>query len=150
MEAISLAAVRARDVVTAVDLLAAQLREHDITTVEEQLRAVVQAVVDDERHGFMLLARAEDRAVGIAYAATHLSAEHGGVIGWLEELYVVPGSRGRGVGSRLLAEVISRAQQLRWRAVELEVVRGHERAAALYVRHGFVEAQRARYTRTFD
>ena len=150
MEAISIAAVRAGDVATAVDLLAAQLREHDIATVEEQLRAVVQAVVDDERHGFMLLARAGDRTAGIAYAATHLSAEHGGVIGWLEELYVVPDWRGRGVGSRLLAEVISRAQQLRWRAVELEVVRGHERAAALYVRHAFVEAQRARYTRTFD
>jgi GNAT superfamily N-acetyltransferase len=150
MEAISIAAVRAGDVDVAVDLLAAQLREHEIATEEERLRPIVQAVADDQRHGFMLLAWGGDRAVGIAYAAAHLSADHAGVIGWLEELFVAPDWRERGIGSALLTEVISRAQQLHWRGVELEVVVGHERAAALYVRHGFVEAQRARYTRTFD
>ena len=46
--------------------------------------------------------------------------------------------RGRSVGSALLADVIARAERLNWRGVELEVVVGHERAAALYVRHGFI------------
>ena len=32
---------------------------------------------------------------------------------------------------------------------ELEVVAGHERAATLYVRHGFIAAPRSRYTRLF-
>jgi GNAT superfamily N-acetyltransferase len=71
------------------------------------------------------------------------------VIGWLEELYVVPEFRGAGVGSALLADVLARAERLKWRGVELEVVVGHERAAALYLRHGFVSAPRSRYTRLF-
>ena len=106
-------------------------------------------VVGDERLGFMLLAHADGHAVGVAYAAAHLSAEHGGVIGWLEELYVVPEYRSAGVGSALLADVVARAERLEWRGLELEVVAGHERAAALYVRHGFIAAARSRYTRLF-
>ena len=150
MNAIGIYGVEAEDVDVAVRLLDAQLREHDISTATAALREVVRAVVADDRHGFMYLARTGDRAVGLAYAAAHLSAEHGGVIGWLEELYVSPDCRGEGVGSLLLREVISRAQQLNWRGLELEVVAGHERAAALYLRHGFLPAPRARYTRLFE
>lgn len=149
-EQVSITALRSSDLDVAVQLLTAQLEEHDIATPEERLREVVEAVVADARHGFILLASADDREIGIAYAAAHLSAEHGGAIGWLEELYVIPTWRGRGVGSLLLADLLSRAQQLHWRGVELEVVAGHERAAALYLRHGFVATRRARYTRLFD
>jgi [ribosomal protein S18]-alanine N-acetyltransferase len=149
-EKITIDAVGASDVGTAVALLTAQLDEHDIGVAAERLRAVVETVATDQRHGFMLLASVAGRAVGIAYAAAHLSAEHGGLIGWLEELYVVPECRGRGVGSLLLAEVIARAQQLHWCGVELEVVAGHERAAALYLREGFVPVPRARYSRIFN
>ena len=149
-EPVAIAALRTSDVDVAVELLAAQLAEHDIATPAERLRDVVQTVVTDARHGFILLASADDRAIGIGYAAAHLSAEHGGVIGWLEELYVIPTWRGRGVGSLLLTELVSRAQQLQWRGLELEVVAGHERAAALYLRHDFVPTARARYTRLFS
>jgi GNAT superfamily N-acetyltransferase len=146
---VSIHAAEPRDLHAAVALLQAQLREHDITTPEAALRDVVRSVVDDPRHGFILLASSGDGACAIAYAAAHLSAEHGGLIGWLEELYVVPGQRGKGVGSLLLGEVFSRAAQLGWRGVELEVVEGHERAAALYLRHGFQRAPRSRYSLIF-
>ena len=146
---VSIAAVSADDTEAAVQLLKAQLLEHEIATTEEALRGVVRMVLDDERRGFMLLAHTNGRAAGVAYAAAHLSAEHGGLIGWLEELYVVPEYRARGVGSALLADILARAERLNWRGVELEVVAGHERAAALYVRHGFIAAPRSRYTRLF-
>ena len=134
---------------TAVTLLHAQLREHDIETPVKLLRDVVARVQRDWREGFMLLAQDGAQFVGIAYAAAHLSAEHGGIIGWLEELYVVPGSRGTGVGSALLHEVMARAQALDWRGIELEVVAGHERAVPLYERHGFEAVRRTRYSRIF-
>ena len=130
-------------------MLQAQLREHDIETPSELLRAVVTRVQTDARQGFILLAQNGAEPVGIAYAAAHLSAEHGGTIGWLEELYVAPEARGSGVGSALLREVIARARALEWCGIELEVVAGHERAVPLYERHGFKAAQRARFTRIF-
>ncbi len=132
-----------------VDLLTAQLVEHDIHTPPGLLREVVARVVSDTRHGFILLASDDGEHVGVCYAASHLSAEHGGTVGWIEELYVRPGWRGRGIGSALLDATLERARELGWRAMELEVVAGHERAAALYLRHGFVAVARTRYTRLF-
>lgn len=129
-------------------LLQAQLREHDIVTPANDVREVIHSVIANSSLGFMLLASVDGRAVGVAYVAAHLSVEHGGTIGWLEELYVLPGWRSSGVGSRLLAEVIARARQLGWRCIELEIVAGHERAASLYGRHAFRPVARARFTRS--
>ena len=55
------------------------------------------------------------------------------------KLYVHPDHHGRGIGSRLLAEVESRVEgdQL-W----LEVVEGNEQAFSFYRSKGFVEAER--------
>ena len=139
----------ADDVAAAVALLRAQLQEHDIETDEQGLREVVQAVVSDAEHGLILVAEQNGAPVGIAYAAAHLSAEHGGIIGWLEELYVLPEARCAGVGSMLLRALIERAQELAWRGLELEVVAGHERAMPLYRRYDFVPVERARFSRIF-
>lgn len=138
------------DLNAVVALLDAQLKEHEIQTPREALERVARTVIEDARHGFILVAVHEASAAGLAYAAAHLSAEHGGTIGWLEELYVAPAWRGRGVGSALLRDVLSRARQLKWRGVELEVVAGHERAVPLYERAGFSAANRARFTHLFD
>ncbi len=133
----------------AVSLLSAQLQEHDIATSAECLREVTHAVVAEPRLGFILLAVFDGAPIGLAYAASHLSAEHGGTIGWLEELFVQPEWRSRGVGSLLLDGTLTRAENLGWRGLELEVVAGHERALSLYRRHGFQPLFRARFCRIF-
>jgi len=141
--------VESADLDAAVALFDAQLRGHDIITPVADLCNVVRAVIADGSQGFLLLALAEDTPVGVAYAASHLSLEHGGMIGWLEELYVSPQWRGGGIGARLLAEVIADAQKLNWRGLELEVVAGHERVVPLYLRHGFQPLSRNRFCRIF-
>lgn len=150
MPSISVRLCASGDIEAAVDLLSAQLAEHDIATSADALRAVTRTVISDTRHGFILLATAGEQAAGIAYAAAHLSAEHGGTVGWLEELYVAPQWRGHGIGSLLVSEVIVRARELAWRGLELEVVAGHERPVSLYRRHGFQPAARMRFSRMFE
>ena len=131
-----------------VALFEAQLREHEITTLRDDLRVVIQTVIADQRYGFVLVANAPDGgSIGVAYASSLLSLEHGGVSGWLEELYVLPQWRGRGIGSRLVAEVIARARELGWRALDLEVEASHQRAISLYARHQFQPHSRSRYYR---
>src|SRR6516165_8841149 len=88
-------------------LFDAQLREHQMAPGTKALRDAVRTVISDARYGFMLLAAGpREGAVGVAYASSLLSFEHGGVSGWLEELYVTPPWRGHGIGSRLLEKVI--------------------------------------------
>ncbi|MGI8436245.1 MAG: GNAT family N-acetyltransferase [Chthoniobacterales bacterium] len=144
--AITIAPLQADDLIVAVELLEAQLTEHDIASTAEALETVTRAVLANPARGFILLARADGDVVGLAYAAAHLSAEHGGTIGWLEEFYVRPRARGRGAGSALLQAVLDHSRESGWRALELEVVEGHERAIPLYQRHGFERNTRARFT----
>ena len=131
-----------------IDLLQAQLQEHEITTSRDDLRAVAETVIADRRHGFLVVARAPDGSpIGVAYASSLLSLEHGGVSGWIEELYVLPQWRGKGIGSRLIAEVIARAKESGWRALDLEVEASHRRAISLYARHQFQPHSRSRFYR---
>jgi GNAT superfamily N-acetyltransferase len=132
----------------AVKLFDSQLQEHGITTPVDDLRAVIRTVVAEPRYGFILVATADDGTpVGVAYASSLLSLEHGGVSGWLEELYVLPRWRGGGIGSRLVTEVIARAEGLGWRAIDLEVDSGHQRAISLYTRRQFRPHSRSRLYR---
>jgi GNAT superfamily N-acetyltransferase len=140
--------VDAQELPMVIDLFEAQLREHDITRSRDDLFAVAQTVIANPRYGFMLVARAPDGGpIGVAYASSLLSMEHGGVSGWLEELYVLPEWRGRGIGSRLIAEAIARAKEIGWRALDLEVEASHERAISLYARHEFLPHFRSRFYR---
>lgn len=150
VETISIKPVERGDFDAAIALFDAQLREHDIVTSTDDLRNVICAVTANSSLGFLFLATTEDTPTGVAYAASHLSLEHGGVVGWLEELYVLPERRGCGIGSRLLGEVIAHARELNWRGIELEIVTGHERVIPLYVRHDFQPLSRRRFCRIFD
>lgn len=126
-------------------LFQAQLREHQILSSPEVLAAVLKILSGQPESGFILIARHDDAVVGTAYAARILSLEHGGWSGWLEEFYVLPEWRDRGVGSLLLEAVIAGAAQRGWPALDLEVDSGHQRVISLYSRNGFEPVSRTRF-----
>ncbi|MBR7111807.1 MAG: GNAT family N-acetyltransferase [Clostridia bacterium] len=68
-------------------------------------------------------------------AFTH-SQEAGGLVCWLEEIYVRPECRGEGVGGAFLEFVKATVPAARYR---LEVEPENVRVKALYRRHGFEE-----------
>jgi GNAT superfamily N-acetyltransferase len=135
-----------RDRAEVIALLAAQLAEHAIELAPDRLASAVDGVLADPARGVLFVARAEGTAVGVAYLSFTWTLEHGGPVGWLEELYVVPSQRGRGIGTALLDVVGRRARAAGCGAVELEVDAGHARAARLYTRHGFRELPRTRFS----
>ena len=101
----------------------------------------------DGARGFILLARDDRRIVGIAYVATILSAEHCGLVAWLEELYVTSSLRSRGIGTALVTAVLERARETDIVAIDLEIDAGHSRAGSLYQRLGFRPLERSRWVR---
>jgi GNAT superfamily N-acetyltransferase len=76
---------------------------------------------------------------GYALLCSFWSNELGGEVCIIDELYVIPSARGRGIATGLVKGLLRR--ELPWfeRAVnvELEVTPGNTRARALYVRLGF-------------
>ena len=129
------------------ELLVGQLGEHGIDASAAQLAQVLENVVADAGRGFVLLARENDRIIGVAYVAMILSAEHCGPVGWLEELYVLPERRSRGVGTALLTAVLERAHASGVVAMDLEIDARHSRVESLYRRLGFRPLDRSRWVR---
>jgi GNAT superfamily N-acetyltransferase len=136
------------DLDVATDLLAAQLAEHHIPIDRADLSFAADGILRVADRGFILLALGQEETIGIACVSYSWTVERGGMVAWLDELYVVPARREHGVGNRLLAAVIATAGAAGCRTVELEVETSHARAEHLYRRHGFTDLPRRRWTRT--
>jgi GNAT superfamily N-acetyltransferase len=139
--------LQAADQDAVVLLLVAQMREHQFPSKSEGVAQVVARVLSDERYGFFLVAWMDSHAIGVAYVATILSVEHGGPVGWLEELYFSPEHREQGIGSALLNAVLERAREVGLIAIDLEVDVAHQRAESLYTRFGFRSLPRSRWAK---
>jgi len=133
----------ARTAGRALPLIEAQYREHRIEMGGARLRRALRLLLAGR--GIVLVALDPD-PVGVAVLSTTITIEHGGRVAWLDELYVVPDRRGRGLGRTLLLKALSAARKAGCAAVELEVVRGHDRAARLYLREGFRRLPRSRFS----
>jgi ribosomal protein S18 acetylase RimI-like enzyme len=134
-----------RDAARIVPMLVAQLRGLDTATPRSDLASAADGMLARASRGFILLASLGDFPVGVAYVSFIWTLEHGGHSAWLEELYVIPEYRGRGIGRRLLTAAIGHARALGCRAIDLEVDRKHPRASSLYDREGFVRLGRSRW-----
>jgi GNAT superfamily N-acetyltransferase len=132
------------------DLLVAQLREHRVETPEAKLADSLKQVLHHPERGRILVAVERGRPVGMAAVSFVWPLEHGGRSSWLEELYVEPVARGRGIGTRLLEAALRVAAEAGAVAVDLEVDADHQRVAGLYARHGFHPLPRARWVRSLE
>jgi GNAT superfamily N-acetyltransferase len=128
-------------------LFEAQLREHGINSSVDTLIATLHIVNNQPEYGFILTATYDGLMVGVAYASSILSLEHGGWSGWLEELYVLPEWRSNGLGTRLLDAVIAGAIERGWIALDLEVDVDHQRVVSLYASRDFQPVPRNRFVR---
>jgi ribosomal protein S18 acetylase RimI-like enzyme len=146
-EPFSIALATTDDCPECAALLLDQLRGHGVERSSERLQQVLKKAVASPANGFLLVARERERAIGVAYVAIILSAEHCGPVAWLEELYVDPDHRCRGIGTALLKGVVARLTAAGAMAIDLEVDEKHERAVSLYQRLGFRPLARSRWVR---
>lgn len=74
---------------------------------------------------------------GFALVTLRPSPYYDGPVATLDELYVVPARRGRGVGSELMGVLLERARELRCGEVQINVDEPDVDARRFYERHGF-------------
>lgn len=140
----------AADRAAVVELLVAQMRDHGIATPADAIGNTVDALLARPRRARFLLALERGRAVGVAAVSFGWPIEHGARAAWLEELFVVPDARARGIGTRLLEAAIELVRGHGGCAIDLEVEHGHERVASLYDRHGFRPLARTHWVKRLD
>jgi GNAT superfamily N-acetyltransferase len=135
----------ASDIEPIYHLLLSQFAEHRIAVSPASLERAIFELLKDPRKGVCLVAREGDEIIGVAVISLAWTLEHGGKSAWLDELYVLPECRGRGVGGSLLEQAITAAREMGCAAMDLEVDRDHAWAERLYARAGFQSLARSRW-----
>jgi GNAT superfamily N-acetyltransferase len=78
-----------------------------------------------------------DPAVGVALVTLRPSVWYDGPVALLDELYVVPGLRGQGLGARLLRAAEELVRDRGGELLEINVDGGDVDARRFYERHGY-------------
>jgi ribosomal protein S18 acetylase RimI-like enzyme len=117
---------------------------------EEESRANLALLLGDPSLGRAFVIDDGGSVVGYLILTFGFSLEFGGRNALVDELYVAPEHRGRGLGSQALAAAEELCRELGIRAIHLVVERYKEDAQALYRRVGFVAYKRDVMTKTLD
>lgn len=125
----------AADAATVARLLDAFNREFDTATPGA---AVLATRLEKLLAGTQVLAvLAGDPAVAVALLTLRPTVWHPGPVAQLDELYVAPELRGRGIGSALLAAAETITRQRGGELLEINVDGGDTDARRFYERHGY-------------
>lgn len=124
-------------------LVAAFHHESDIILDEDSRRAGIAPLLEGSPHGAAYLIGPSRAPIGYVVLTFGWSFEFGGLDGFIDELYVRPGVRGRGIASETLQSLPRALAGAGLKALHLEVDRDAEKTQRLYARAGF--AARPKY-----
>jgi GNAT superfamily N-acetyltransferase len=105
----------------------------------EEVRRALDALLADPGLGRVYLAEAAGEVVGYLALCFGFSLELRGRDACVDEMYVAPSRRGRGLGRALLAHALEQARALGARTAYLEAAGGDDRLRRLYRSLGFEE-----------
>jgi ribosomal protein S18 acetylase RimI-like enzyme len=87
--------------------------------------------------GAVWVAQAQGVLVGYLIVVLVVSVEHKGLMAEIDELFVLPEARSRGIGTALLAAAEQALVERGCVRLQLQLARDNARARAFYERHGY-------------
>jgi len=133
----ALTLAKTSDIDSILPLIAAFHTEAGIAQDDAGRRAAVLPLLDGSPHGAIYIAGPVRAPIGYAAISFGWSLEYGGLDGILDEIYIRPGVRGRGIGSDILSALPKALAGAGLRALHLEVARGDDKTRAFYERMHF-------------
>ena len=128
------------------DAVIALMREYhafdDVPFEEAQTASAIAPLLDHDDSGRIWLIEIDGETVGYVALCLGYSIEFGGRDAFVDEMYLVPEWRCKGIGKAVLLELPDRARELGARALHLEVDRGNGHARRLYSASGFESRER--------
>jgi len=80
--------------------------------------------------------------VGFFVLSLGYSPEHGGTDGFIDDIYIIPAARGRGLGRAAMELALEQSRKCGIRVLLLEVEAENDRAYSLYRSMGFTDTKR--------
>jgi ribosomal protein S18 acetylase RimI-like enzyme len=118
-------------------LIAAFHGEEGITLDAAKRRAAIAPLLDGIPHGAIYLIGPPRAPIGYVIVTFGWSVEFGGMDGFIDEIYVRPGVRGRGIANEVLLTLPRSLAEAGMKAIHLEVDTENQSARRLYKRAGF-------------
>jgi len=118
-------------------LVSAFHAEQGITQDADQRREALLPLLEGIPHGCVYLIGPGRAPLGYIILTFGWSVEFGGMDGFVDEIYIRPAVRGRGIATEVLLELPKALAEAGLTALHLEVDRTQEATQKLYLRTGF-------------
>jgi GNAT superfamily N-acetyltransferase len=128
-----------RDIPALIGLMAEFYGESGFPLPEANARAAFAALLSDPRLGGGWIAREDDAALGHVVLTVGFSMEYGALRGFVDDLFVRPQARGRGVAGALIDAVVADCRARDVRALLVEVGPDNGPGRRVYEKAGLVE-----------
>ncbi len=131
---------RCDDIPTLLALMSEFYAESGYELDHSRAERAFVAILSDERLGYVWLIDGETKNVGYIVLTLRFGMEYGGLIACIDDLFVVPQSRNKGLSTTALIQVRDFCKTNGIRAITVEVGFSNGPAQAVYHRVGLVEA----------
>lgn len=118
-------------------LVAAFHDEEGVLQDDATRRAALSPLLKGSPHGCVYLAGPTRAPIGYVIITFGWSVEFGGMDGFVDEIYIRPGVRGRGIGTEILMTLPKTLASAGMKAIHLEVDRSNETARRVYEKQHF-------------
>ncbi|MBD11794.1 N-acetyltransferase [uncultured Roseovarius sp.] len=128
----ALSLARPDDLDRLLPLVAAFHDEAGIVQSDSTRRAALLPMLEGSPHGVTYLIGPGRAPIGYIVISFGWSVEFGGLDGYVDEFYIRPGVRGRGIGSEVMVSLPKALAGAGLKALHLEVRRDNDKVRALY------------------
>jgi GNAT superfamily N-acetyltransferase len=127
---------RADEVEELLPLMRAYCDFYESSPSDEGLRTMLSTLIDEPAQGAVFIARDGGKAVGVATLDWKWSSLKGARMGYLEDLFVDPAARGKGIADALIEICADRCRELGMPAMQWATAPDNHRAQEVYNRTG--------------
>lgn len=120
------------DMERVLPLVAAFHAEEGIAQDDAFRRAALLPLLEGTPHGCVYLAGPRRAPIGYVIITFGWSIEFGGMDGFIDEIFIRPGVRGRGIATDILTSLPKRLSEAGMKALHLEVSRSNQAAQRVY------------------
>jgi ribosomal protein S18 acetylase RimI-like enzyme len=135
-EGVEIRPARTEEIEEMLPLIRAYCEFYETEPNDEGIRRMFETLITDPSQGAVFIARADGEAVGFATLGWKWSSLKGARIGYLEDLFVDPETRGRGIADALIDVCAAHCRELDMPALQWMTAPDNHRAQKVYNRTG--------------